>query len=107
MKPKVLLLEDDAVVAGEVHRGLRAIGCEVVLLRDGRIGLARAVSERFDAVVVASDLPGMNGFRVCTRIRKDATVGAVPLFLLGAASDTGFREHEKLAEHATAYLEKP
>lgn len=109
MTPKLLLLEGDAMRAAELTRGLRAAGCDVTLVRDGAAGLARAVSEAFDVVVAAADLPRTNGFRVCSRIKKDANAGAIPVVLLDAegAGAADLAEHAKLPTRADAYVYAP
>ncbi len=105
--PKVLLLEEDPTFASELQTGLRGLGCEVVLLRDGRTGLARAVSDRFDVILLSAELPHMNGFRLCNRIKKDANAKKVPLFLMGTTASAEFEAHQRLPTRAESYFQKP
>jgi hypothetical protein len=77
----------------------------VVLLADGATGLVRAVSEPFDAVLVSAELPGLNGFRVCSRIKKDRALDGIRVFLMG--SPQHLDAHQKLPTRADGYLQKP
>lgn len=106
MTAKVLLVEADSTSGADLRSALARSGYSVTLIRDGQLGLARAVSERFDAVLVSAELPGINGFRLCNRIRKDPNVGDVRLFIIGAEAEE-FAAHERLPTRADSYFKKP
>ena len=82
MPTRVLLLEEDATYARELLHGLSEAGIEVTLARDGDAGLARAVAERFDALVVSAELPGINGFRLCIQQLRSYRMEITPTFTL-------------------------
>src|SRR5688572_16972870 len=106
MPGKVLLLEEDATYAAQIRQGLLRLGFEVTLIRDGNVGLARAVSERFDLILLSAELPAVNGFRICNRVKKDATVGDVALFLMGGTNEE-LNAHRGLPTRADDYFTKP
>src|SRR5882762_8663435 len=98
MGARILVLEDDVPLACEIQAALVAIGCEVEILRDGNAGLARTASDRFDLVIASLELPGMNGFRFCNRLKKAPTGRSMPVFLLTEQlSPDVFDEHRKLS----------
>jgi CheY-like chemotaxis protein len=108
MGPRVLLLDEDAPFVAEAQSCLESIGCEVTALRSGDSGLARAVTDRFDLVVASAELPAVNGFRLCNRIKKDTATKSLPVILLtSAASSASAGGHRQLATRADMYLEKP
>src|SRR5689334_19948855 len=107
MGAKVLLLEDDVSLAGEMKTALADLGCTVEVLRDGNAGLARAVSTHFDLIVASVELPGMNGFRLTNRLKKDPRVPKPPIFLVSGQPSTTFDEHRKLPTRAESYFHKP
>ena len=108
MTSRILLLEDDGALALDLKRALAPMGCEVVILGDGNGGLARAVSDRFDLVVLSAELKGMNGFRLCNRLKRDAMAGSVPVILTWSESSaSALSEHVKLPTRANAYVRKP
>ena len=78
---KVLIVEDDVDLLDLTTYALRREGYEVVAAVDGRQGLARWEAERPDLVLLDGNLPGLNGFEVCRRIRQ---AGATPIVMLTA-----------------------
>src|SRR3954462_9053356 len=72
---RVLLVEDEEPLARALRTGLEAEGFTVVVASDGVRGLALAQSGDFDIVILDLMLPGLNGVRVCARLREsDATL---------------------------------
>ena len=102
--PRVLLVDDEEPLAGALKTGLEAEGFSVEIASDGVSGLALATSQEFDVVVLDLMLPGMNGIRVCTRLREtDATI---PILVL-TAKQGEWDESETLDVGADDYLRKP
>jgi DNA-binding response OmpR family regulator len=66
---RVLLVDDDPVVAGELAAYLRAHGFEVLTAGDGAAAIALAPAEPLDIVVVDLLLPGASGFQVAQAVR--------------------------------------
>lgn len=101
---KVLLVEDDAKIAGAVRRGLEAEGFTVEVATDGIDGLWMAAESSYDVIVLDLMLPGRNGFRVCAdlRARDDWT----PILVL-TAKEGDLDEAEALDTGADDYLTKP
>jgi two-component system, OmpR family, response regulator len=86
--PRVLVVEDDAGVAGGIVRGLRSAGFDVELATDGTMGAKKALEAPFDAIVLDLMLPEQNGFAVMEAI-KDHT--SIPVLVLTARSDLSDR----------------
>ena len=108
MSARILLLEDDGAFALDVKWALVPLGCEVTIVSEGNAGLARAVSDRFDLIIVCAELHGMNGFRVCNRLKKDPAVRPTPLLMMWTdASRSALDEHMKLPTRADGYVRKP
>jgi DNA-binding response OmpR family regulator len=108
MGPHLLLLDDDTAFIAEAQTSLTAIGCKVTALSSGDSGLARAVTDRFDLVLASAELRGVNGFRLCNRMKQDPRVRAVPVFLLTSeASASSVEGHRALPTRADVYLHKP
>ncbi len=78
---KVLIVEDDVDLLDLTTYALRREGYEVVAAVDGLQGLARWEAERPDLVLLDGNLPGLNGFEVCRRIRQ---AGDTPIIMLTA-----------------------
>lgn len=84
MSTRVLLVEDDPSIRESTALGLERAGFVVVAAADGDAALARFRTEPLDVVVLDVMLPGVDGFEVCRRIRRDSTV---PIVMLTAKSD--------------------
>lgn len=105
----VLLVEDSAVNAEVATHMLAAFGLRVMLARDGRQALQELEHARFDLVLMDCQMPGMDGFEACERIRdRERLVGlpATPLIALTAGANDGDREN-CIAAGMDDYLAKP
>ena len=81
----VLLVDDDAEFAGLVAEFLDAEGgFRVTLHHDGEAGVEAALDGRYDAIVLDVGLPGINGFEVLRRIRRQVDT---PVIMLTARGD--------------------
>ena len=79
---RVLVVEDDERLADVLARGLADAGHEVRLEHTGPGGLAAAMAEVFDALVVDWMLPGQDGRAVCRELR--ARGNRTPVVMLTA-----------------------
>jgi two-component system alkaline phosphatase synthesis response regulator PhoP len=82
MPRRILLVEDEPALALTVEDRLASEGYRVDVARDGESGLARALSQGYDAIVLDLMLPRKNGFDVCRELR--ARDGRVPVLMLTA-----------------------
>jgi two-component system alkaline phosphatase synthesis response regulator PhoP len=70
MSARILLVEDEPGLVITLSDLLTAEGYTVESAGDGPTGLARAMNEGFDLVVLDVMLPGKNGFEVCRELRQ-------------------------------------
>lgn len=84
---KVLVVDDDRVLADVVAFTLRREGFEVILADDGVKALRRWQEDRPDIVVLDVNLPRMDGFTVCQRIRATEDTPIVLLTVRGEEDD--------------------
>ncbi len=108
MSIKVLVFESDSAFAGELRSGLGNLGCTVRVVDDGAIGLQQAQTVRPDLILLSIELPRMNGFSVCNKLKKDVDLKDIPLIIMSSeSSDETFEQHKKLRTRAEAYVHKP
>src|SRR5512142_809827 len=108
MPKKILLIENDSAFAAGISESLEATGFEVRTTGDGKEGLDLARDWAPDAVVLCVELPGMSGYLVCQKIKKDDALKALPLVLTSAeATEETFEKHKTLKARADEYLLKP
>ena len=99
--PKVLIFESDPAFADELRAAFASLGCPVNVVDDGQAGLDFAVSDRPELIVLAIELPRMNGFAVCNRLKKHPELKDVPLLIISSeAPQETFDQHSKLRTHA-------
>jgi DNA-binding response OmpR family regulator len=84
---KALIVDDDRVLADLVGFTLRRAGFEVVLAYDGEAALRRWVEERPDIIVLDVNMPKLDGFGVCRRIREEASTPIILLTVRGEEDD--------------------
>jgi two-component system, OmpR family, response regulator MtrA len=80
----VLLVEDDPAARQGLELALRRLGYEVRLAETGEAALGGTCEATVDVVVLDVMLPGLDGFEVCRRLRRDSDV---PVIMLTARSD--------------------
>jgi two-component system, OmpR family, response regulator len=68
---RILVVEDEAKMAGLIRRGLREEGLAVDVAGSGEDALWMAGSSEYDAIVLDVMLPGIDGFETCRRLRSD------------------------------------
>jgi DNA-binding response OmpR family regulator len=81
---KALIVDDDRVLADVVAFALRREGFQVIQAFDGLTALERWAEEKPDLIILDVNLPKMDGFAVCQRIRKEADT---PIILLTVRSE--------------------
>jgi DNA-binding response OmpR family regulator len=101
---RILVIEDEIRIQAFLARGLEAEGYAVAAADNGRDGVVRATTERWDLVVLDLLLPGINGLRVLEEIRR--TRPELPVVILSARADlpTKLKGFELGARD---YLQKP
>src|SRR5436309_12174257 len=61
---------------------LRHLAYEVDEAEDGREALAKAISRRPHVIVTETQLPGIDGFRLCELLRADVSTQATPIIVV-------------------------
>jgi CheY-like chemotaxis protein len=104
---RVLIVEDDPDIARFLEINLRMEGYEVSIAVDGEHALARAAEMRPDLVLLDVLLPpGMDGFEVARRIRRDPRVENTSIVMVTCLSH-GDEKVLGLASGADDYVTKP
>jgi DNA-binding response OmpR family regulator len=77
---RLLIVEDDPKMADLVRRGLEESGHSARVAHDGATGLSLCQSTAPDAIVLDVMLPGLDGFEVTRRLRREGS--AIPILML-------------------------
>jgi DNA-binding response OmpR family regulator len=101
---RILIVEDDATIAGYLKRGLEERGYAVDAVNNGRDALDWAIAAPYDLILLDVMLPEMNGIDVCRELRKRNL--HMPVLML-TARDTVNDRVAGLDAGADDYLVKP
>lgn len=86
---RVLIVEDQAKLAGLLRSKFQKHGLVVDVTDRGEDALWMAGSTRFDVLILDLMLPGIDGFETCRRLRADGVF--CPILLLTARDGIGDR----------------
>ncbi len=105
---RVLVVDDSPTIQEMVSEALKdsELPLEVETADDGHEALRRAEANRPDLVILDVIMPGIDGFKTCTQLRKLLGGAQVPIIMLTAKDGTFSMLKGKLAG-ATTYMTKP
>lgn len=84
MTKGILIIEDEMEIAELQRDFLEVSGYDVVIKCNGNDGLAEAMNNDFDLIIVDIMLPGMDGFEICRNIRREKNT---PVMFVSAKQD--------------------
>ena len=103
----ILVIDDSALIREAAKIALDAIGgWRIVTASRGEEGIERAVAERFDAILLDVEMPGMDGIAVAERLHELPATRALPIVLLTAHDRREDRERFRHAPVA-GVIQKP
>ena len=100
---KILIIEDEIEIADLEKDYLELSGFDVSIAHDGNRGLAMALSEEYDLIILDLMLPGMDGFDVCKTVREKKNI---PIIMVSAKKDD-IDKIRGLGLGADDYMTKP
>lgn len=106
MKPKILVIEDHPDVLNAIVFLLKSAECHVTAAQTGAEGIQLAQNGDFDLITLDIDLPDINGFEVCSRLKVNFATQSIPVVFVSGR----ICEQDKirgLALGAADYIAKP
>ncbi len=100
---KALVVDDDRVLADLVAFSLRREGFEVIQAHEGETALRRWADEQPDLIILDLNMPKLDGFAVCRRIREESQTPIILLTVRGEEDDVV----QGLGMGADDYIIKP
>lgn len=101
---RILVVEDEPLIARAVRESLEAEGYVVDVANSGDDGLWHGKEVDYDAIILDIMLPGLNGYAVCRELRS---AGVDTPILMLTAKDGDFDQAEGLDTGADDYMTKP
>lgn len=102
---RVLIVEDNAVIAANLYDFLVARGHTAEAVTDGIQGLRAMEREQFDAILLDLGLPRLDGIALCRKLRSEAAIDT-PILMI-TARDTLEDKLTGFESGADDYLVKP
>jgi DNA-binding response OmpR family regulator len=103
-KHKVLVIEDDPAILTGLEDYLTAENYEIVTSQNGLDGLDIALNKQPDLILLDVNLPGLNGFEVCRKLREEKFIN--PIIIITASIEE-IDEVVGLEIGADDYIKKP
>ena len=94
---RLLAVDDDAVSRLAISFALKKAFNEPDLAPDGESALGLIVGQSYDVIFLDVDMPGMDGFELCTKIRQAAGHRATPVVFVTRHSDFNSRAKSTLS----------
>jgi pilus assembly protein CpaE len=103
---RILVIDDDSEYLEMINLLLQRAGHQVALSAEGEEGLAMALAETPDLVILDVMMPGVTGYEICRRLRSEPETACVPIIILTARGQPVDRD-AALEAGADEYLSKP
>ena len=108
MPKRILLIDSDESFSEGLAAAATAAGFRASTASDSEQGMALARQDNPDLIVVCVEAQPTNGYMLCTRLKKDDRLKAIPVILTSAnATPDSFEKHKRLKTRAEDYLIKP
>ncbi len=107
MKRSIVIIEDDTDIAQSIRYNLEQEGSfQVTITTTGEAGLRTVLEHPPNLILLDLNLPLMNGFEICRRLRREEATAQVPIIMLTARTDETDKIHG-LGLGADDYVTKP
>ena len=87
MKPRILVVDDDAELTQLLQFNLERQGCEILIAHDGIEGLRLARTEIPDLILLDLMLPDIPGTEVCKQLKETAATKGINVIMLTARGE--------------------
>jgi type IV pilus assembly protein PilB len=105
-KQRVLVVEDSPTVASVVKYFLELEGFQVVVAKDGNVGLEAAKRDHPRVIVTDYDMPGMDGIAMVKALRAEAATRDIAVLMLTSEASVE-KETQALEAGVDDYIQKP
>ena len=86
-RKKILLVDDSSTVIMMEQMILSKNNYDLVTARDGQEGVAKALAEKPDLILMDVMMPRMDGFEACRKIRAENSTRSIPVIMVTTRSE--------------------
>lgn len=94
---RILAVDDDAISRRAISFALRKAFDHCTLAPDGKVALELASRHPYDVIFLDVEMPGMDGFELCTKIHETPRNKSAPIVFVTRHSDFGSRAKSSLS----------
>jgi signal transduction histidine kinase len=102
----ILVVDDNPTNLAVISQALRTEGWQVRMAVDGEDALSKVAQNPPELILLDVQMPGVDGFEVCKRLKADEATSDIPIIFMTALSDTESKV-KGLALGAVDYIAKP
>jgi DNA-binding response OmpR family regulator len=103
---RILVVDDDVFTRQAVTRALQNVHLTVKCVDNAVSALKRRVGTHFDLILLDIEMPGTNGFDLCTQLRAVPAHGQTPIVFLSMHADVAHRV-ESMLRGGDDFITKP
>jgi DNA-binding response OmpR family regulator len=106
-KQRIMVVDDDPGIRDVLRLSLKAAGCEVQTVENGKQCLETVTKYNPDVVILDVMMPGMNGDKVAKKLRKNAETSNIPIIMLTGLNDSKYIKAALFDLGVKFYITKP
>ena len=106
IRKKILLVDDANTILMMEKMILGKSGFDLIVAKNGQEAVTKSVSEKPDLILMDVNMPKMNGFEACQKIRANESTKSIPIIMV---TTRGEMENRKIGfeNGCTDYVTKP
>ena len=93
MSQKILIVDDDNLIASSLADELTEAGFDVERAEDGEVGLQKAEDFQPDLILLDLVMPKVNGFSVLDELKKKEGLKSIPVMIMTVSANEDQLEH--------------
>jgi DNA-binding response OmpR family regulator len=102
----ILVVDDNPTNLAVISQALRTEGWQIRIAVDGEDALSKVAHNPPELILLDVQMPGIDGFEVCKRLKADEATSDIPIIFMTALSDTDSKV-KGLGLGAVDYITKP
>ena len=102
----ILVVDDNPTNLSVISQALRSVGWQVRIAVNGEDALSKVAHNPPELILLDVQMPGIDGFEVCVRLKADSATADIPIIFMTALADTASKV-KGLSLGAVDYITKP
>ena len=87
---KILIIDDSPFFRSQIENELKSINASFSYAEDGRKGLDMALLDAYDLIISDIEMPNMDGFTLCNKLKGNPNTISIPLILVSSNDTTQY-----------------